>query len=268
MSLLDGSSKSALIIAHPGHELRVLGWLHSAPRVVHVLTDGSGRQGTPRLASTHRVLSDAQAVIGDIFGHVTDRQLYSHFLQGDVNALRQVTQSLADSLIDDAIEFIVADASGEGFLAHDVFRMIVHCAVRVAEDHLNRKIPVYDFLVDGSPQDCGTCSKAQTLWLHLGDQELQSKIDSAFAYPEVRPFVNEALERFGKEAFRTECLRPADQSLDLTRFDLATSYEQHGAQLVQTGEYSTVIRFDQHVLPTFEQLYTQLGFEYAFPAVA
>ena len=37
--------KAALIVAHPGHELRVHHWMELARPLVLVLTDGSGRQG-------------------------------------------------------------------------------------------------------------------------------------------------------------------------------------------------------------------------------
>ena len=41
-------SKTALMVAHPGHELRVWHWLEiECPRVV-VVTDGSGRSGASR----------------------------------------------------------------------------------------------------------------------------------------------------------------------------------------------------------------------------
>jgi hypothetical protein len=53
---MESFGESALIIAHPGHEIRVHGWLERAKPVVYVLTDGSGRSGQSRLASTARLL--------------------------------------------------------------------------------------------------------------------------------------------------------------------------------------------------------------------
>jgi hypothetical protein len=43
---------AGLIVGHPGHELRVDGWLTQTPPVVHVLTDGSGDRGASRIDST------------------------------------------------------------------------------------------------------------------------------------------------------------------------------------------------------------------------
>jgi len=51
----------ALIIAHPGHELRVHHWLEKTRPLVFVLTDGSGRTAQSRLHSTTRILERAGA---------------------------------------------------------------------------------------------------------------------------------------------------------------------------------------------------------------
>jgi hypothetical protein len=52
---------AALVVAHPGHELRVHHWLELTRPFVIVLTDGSGHSGQSRLASTTRVLAAAGA---------------------------------------------------------------------------------------------------------------------------------------------------------------------------------------------------------------
>jgi len=72
----------ALVIAHPGHELRVHGWLEKARPLVFVLTDGSGRSGLPRLNSTRKVLLDAGAKTGPIFGRFTDAETYASIPRG------------------------------------------------------------------------------------------------------------------------------------------------------------------------------------------
>src|SRR5437879_291791 len=50
----------ALVICHPGHELKLFGWMTRARPVVHVLTDGSGSSKRSRLKSTERVLESAR----------------------------------------------------------------------------------------------------------------------------------------------------------------------------------------------------------------
>jgi hypothetical protein len=57
------STRPALIIAHPGHELRVHHWIEKTRPLVLVLTDGSGRTTQSRLASTTRILEQAGAYL-------------------------------------------------------------------------------------------------------------------------------------------------------------------------------------------------------------
>src|SRR5438552_2179679 len=76
--------RAALVIAHPGHELRVHAWVELAQPLAFVLTDGSGHTGQSRLASTSRLLERTGAAPGGIYGRLTDRALYPAILGGDV----------------------------------------------------------------------------------------------------------------------------------------------------------------------------------------
>src|SRR4051812_8757577 len=75
------SKRAALIIAHPGHELRVHHWLEQAKPLVFVLTDGSGRTTQSRLASTSKILQQAGATSGSIYGRFPDATIYSIMLE-------------------------------------------------------------------------------------------------------------------------------------------------------------------------------------------
>src|SRR5260370_411620 len=71
---------AALVIAHPGHELRVHHWLERARPVTFVLTDGSGHTDRSRLAATTAILERAGATRGAIYGAMSDRELYQAIL--------------------------------------------------------------------------------------------------------------------------------------------------------------------------------------------
>ena len=62
-----GGAPAALVVAHPGHELRVHHWLERTAPVVCVLTDGSGANGRSRIGSTLGLLRLAGADAGPIF---------------------------------------------------------------------------------------------------------------------------------------------------------------------------------------------------------
>ncbi len=74
---------AALIVGHPGHELRVHGWLEVARPLVFVLTDGSGRTGNSRVSSTKSIVNQAGATPGRLFGAITDEAAYEAILNHD-----------------------------------------------------------------------------------------------------------------------------------------------------------------------------------------
>src|SRR6266481_64211 len=105
--------RPALVVGHPGHELKVFGWMTEHRPLVHVLTDGSGRHGISRLPSTARLISQAGAKSGEVFGPVSDAAMY-RALQGkntpyELNRLN----AQAASFIQHDIHF-VADDDSEG----------------------------------------------------------------------------------------------------------------------------------------------------------
>ena len=62
---------AALVIAHPGHELRIHHWLERARPVTFVLTDGSGHTDHSRIEFHHdRPRSCGRAAWRDLRGNV------------------------------------------------------------------------------------------------------------------------------------------------------------------------------------------------------
>lgn len=90
--------RAALVVGHPGHELRVHGWLELTAPLTFVLTDGSGRTGQSRLASTTTVLEAAGARRGSIYGRVTDREIYAAILDHDFVFFTDLAEELAEAL--------------------------------------------------------------------------------------------------------------------------------------------------------------------------
>src|SRR5262245_4158042 len=146
MRLVDLPGKrAALVVAHPGHELRLHGWLTIARPVVHVLTDGSGATGPSRLASTRRVVAAAKATEGEVFGAMTDAAVYAAILSRDVAALGGIVASLARSFEAHEIDHVVVDAV-EGYNpAHDLVSILV--AAAIAEGGRDRRPAVFDYAV-------------------------------------------------------------------------------------------------------------------------
>jgi hypothetical protein len=249
-----GGVRAALVVGHPGHELRVYGWLTAVQPVVHVFTDGSGSDGVSRLDSTSALLDEVGASRGSVYGRMTDREIYGAMLAGDHARFIALAEELAASLLQSGANFVAGDAI-EGFNpSHDVCRYVINAAVRLASAASGRAIPCCAFALAAAPDACETA--ARPLQMSLDDRLLDRKLQAARAYAELRPEVEAALARHGAEAFRRELLWPIDLA-DRYGWDPARVpyYEAFGAERVRAGTYDAVVTFREHVRPLADALW-------------
>jgi hypothetical protein len=246
---------AALVIGHPGHELRVHHWLERTRPIVFVLTDGSGRGGVSRLDATRDVLARTGSVPGELFGPLTDRACYDALLAGDVALFQDLARRLASALVAADIRQVASDAV-EGYNpTHDVCQMLAAAAVDIAAAGAapGRDIAHVEFPLVGSPSPEEELADGDTR-LVLDDAALDRKIAAARAYPGLAGEVEAALRAHGREAFRVECLRRACASPE--RPGDAPFYEQHGARRVEEREYPAVVTLRDHVRPLARALRT------------
>jgi hypothetical protein len=250
------AANPVLVVGHPGHELRVYGWLMAARPVVHVLTDGSGSDGTPRIDSTTALLDGAGASRGSIYGRLSDREIYAAILAGDHARFIALSEELAAAFVRDNVDLVAGDAV-EGFNpSHDVCRYVINAAVRLASAANGRTIRCYAFPLDSAPDLRHDNHHGHTLLVHLDDAMLNRKLQAAHAYTELRGEVESALQYFGTEPFRTEHLWPVDLSDPYGwKADRIPFYESYGAQRVASGAYTHVVRFREHLRPLADALW-------------
>lgn len=270
--------RAALVVAHPGHELRVYGWLAAMRPRVFVLTDGSGRSNVPRIDSTSRLLSSVGAARGPIYGRLSDAELYAAILDHDFPLFKGLADELAASFAADRVEVVAGDAAEGGHPGHDACRLLVNAAVRMAERETGRAIANFDFPLVARPDDCPAEARPAATWLRLDDETFARKIRAALDYPEVTAEVEAAFSGAGSvamqanpdlaarsrintdgmnsETFRTECLRPVAPGADSAGAfdDEPPFYEQYGERQVAAGVYERVLRYREHILPLAEAL--------------
>jgi hypothetical protein len=247
----------ALVIGHPGHELRIHHWVETARPLVFVLTDGSGRGLPSRLPSTENVLRQAGARPAPIFGRWTDAQAYEILLSGNLDALSDLTRELAEALVANNTEAVVADAK-EGFNpTHDLCRYITNAAVLVADRTSGRTSANFDFVVVAHPDTAPGEIRNRCVRLQLDEAALTRKRIATENYPELKKEIDDAIARFGLEVFATELLRPVGpHSPD--GFDGPPFYETHGTNRVKEGHYERVIRYREHFRPLMQALWREL----------
>jgi AcrR family transcriptional regulator len=270
-------SRAAMVVAHPGHELRVYGWLERTRPRVFVLTDGSGRTQRSRVSSTDDVLSAVGASRGSIYARYTDTALYAAILDRDFRLFTDLADELADAFVRDETQTAAGDAC-EGYNpAHDACRLLLNAAVALASGTSGTAIENLEFTLVGRPDECAEKSRAAARWLRLDDETFARKLLAARNYPELAAEVEAALAGVGSvglrehpdlaarsgltsvgtggDAFRVECLRPASNGArNGGGFDAPPFYEQYGERQVAAGHYSRVLRYREHMLPLAEAL--------------
>src|SRR5262245_45437752 len=128
MNELD-SHRWALVVAHPGHELRAFHFVERTRPMVSVLTDGSGWNGPPRIAESAELLTGLGAPLGPVFGRLVDRHAYAHLMSSDTTVFMDIANTIAARFAEAGITAVVTDAAEEYNPLHDVCRAVAECAV-------------------------------------------------------------------------------------------------------------------------------------------
>ena len=241
------SGPAMLVVGHPGHELRVHGWLESARPIVMVLTDGSGHAGVPRLLSTELVITRAGARSGAVFGRLTDSALYRALLDRRDSVFIEIAELIAAAIVRHDIEIVAGD-DAEGFNpTHDVCRWLVDAAVRIARTRTGRPIANLAFPLMEAPGATDQWPDSPSSTIVLSDAALNRKLAAATGYPEMASEVAAARARFTDEAFRRETFRHVGDNELWTPGHERPFYEQHGSRRVTDGVYAEVIQYDPHM---------------------
>jgi hypothetical protein len=239
----------AVIVGHPGHELKVFGWISRFRPRVYVMTDGSGHQGESRLASTARVLAPLAIDTDKIFGLISDADLYRAILAGRISWFLAAVDLIAESFIANNIDCALADAM-EGFNpAHDLCRTLVDAAVVVVNRETSRTLANYEFSLTEWERGRQAHHDSRCWHFALDDDTLCGKIKAAREYTELKDEVREALALRGTEYFRIECLRQVTQPFQPWDDSARPDYETCGELRVAEGAYQSVIRYDEHIVP-------------------
>ena len=248
--------RSALLVAHPGHELLLHGWLHSERPRVFVLTDGSGRDGVSRLDATTRLLEQAGIACGALYGRYPDQVVYEALLDGDTALFVGLAKELAKSLAGEETLRVVGDAAEGWNPIHDAFRLTVDAAAALASREHGRPLEVFDFALFGPPHPEG----GRALPFHLDAAARAAKRAAALAYTELDREVRFSIERYGEGSYTTEWLVPRSLAAGVYRLpEDPPVYERYGEFLARSGQIERAIRCREHLLPVAAALGAAVG---------
>ena len=245
----------ALVVGHPGHELRVFGWMSEYRPLAHVITDGSGRQGVSRVPSTYRLVERLGASVGTVFGAISDVETYRAILQTDTAFFIDIVSDLAASFVRHRIDFVAGDAA-EGYNpTHDLCRAMVNAAASIAGRSTGTPVANYEFRLAEWEQEFSVAHGERCLHLRLNDDLLHQKLEAAEQYVEMQAETRRGIEQRGEDYFRVECLQRVQA---ISRSHPAAEkpfYERFGEERVTAGQYASVIRFNEHILPIMDALF-------------
>jgi len=187
-----------------------------------------------------------------VFGAISDAAMYRALLEKNTPLLLDILSRIAASLVEHGIDFVAGDAS-EGFNpTHDICRVLINGAVALAERTSGRAISNYEFCLTEWEQDCQELHDDRCMHLRLEDELLRKKLDAAEEYAELRDEVRQAIGQRGTEHFHIECLREVCAPFAQNHDSGKPYYETWGEQRVVQGEYASVIRLKEHMLPIME----------------
>ena len=246
LSTPDGGKRPLLLLAHPGHELRLFGWLRREQPLIVIVTDGSGSTGMSRLDLSERVVEQTGGEIV-ISGYFREPDLYARILRGDHAQLIALATRIGEIAANANVTRIVCDASEGYHPAHDLCLPLAQAAVRCA----GTSPEILEYAVIGDPR-AGRQS-ADNMVMTLDDATWREKISCSRRYATESGSVLEQevrymFDTFGEEAFRHEILQPAGRITAQLEHG-KRYYERRGEQQVAAGRYQRVLRHAEHVQP-------------------
>ncbi|MHA4808865.1 hypothetical protein ACX0G9_12195 [Flavitalea flava] len=244
----------ALIIAHPGHELRVFHFVELYKPRVYILTDGSGSSGTSRLDNTIGILKDCGASISPVMGYFTDKEIYRIILERDYSSLTALAQDILLDFHEHNIRVVAGDAI-EGFNpAHDLCRYLINLIVVAEEAKSGKEMQNFDFLLEGLMNE-----EDASLIVRLDEAGFERKLKAAEGYTELAQELQSVIRKFGKSPFMVECLRRVVNPNKYIAWEGEVPYyEEYALEKVKNGVYKKIISFQEHVLPLIRHLSTHL----------
>jgi len=249
----DQTRRPALVVAHPGHELRLFGWLAAHRPTVHILT-GATRVGPERIEASAALVAEVGATKGRLFGGVPDRDVYAMVLAGDPGPFHEWTDRLRDAFVADDPSLVVVDAWQLYNVCHDLVHVMARVAAAEASRRLGRTLAVHDYPVVVDAVAGPAPSGPLVGGLRLDAGELARKMAAARAFPDVACELAEIVAHEGEDALARETLRstlPLDQLVPAP--GVKPAYEWYGEQRVAAGLYREVLRWS-HVAPIVASL--------------
>ncbi|WP_029413300.1 MULTISPECIES: hypothetical protein [Acidovorax] len=240
--------KPLLLVAHPGHELRIFEWVRRVKPHVVILTNGDGSIGQARLSDTQDLLADIGVrVRRDWLEPVSDAAVYQALLGTAPSPFAGWLTQLTQAALQEGIDVLVSDQA-EGYNpTHDLCRVLANCLVQQM-GQAGRQVRNLEIPLVGHPCDPAHEEQAEVK-ITLSAPELAQKLAKMQDYarrcsPVLEQELQTMLDSYGQQAFATECLYTARRTPyeDGKVPDAMPSFERIGEERLLAGIYKHVIQ--------------------------
>ncbi|MCR9223858.1 MAG: hypothetical protein NXH70_07280 [Hyphomonas sp.] len=248
---------TAMIIAHPGHELLVLSALRHTQPLTAIFTDGSGSINEPRISYSERILEMAGAVRSSVFGRYSDKDCYAFIKARDSTPFVELRDELVEEFLADNVQQIFSDACEYYNPMHDLASYVADAVtIKLAS---KRGSPADRFVIPIAPSDGLTrvaLKSDAVVSLPQTPDDLIFKLEAIGAYEPLAQEIQSAKTLEG-EAYLQEklCLHQpiaqAPGALEIEPF-----YERFGRERIAAGVYSELITYSEHMMQIANDILT------------
>lgn len=238
-ALREAAGDRALLLhAHPGHELRLFGWMERYRPTLFLMTDGSGG-GASRTHHSSETALRAGARIGSAFGAAPDRDWYAAILNADTTMFEKMVDALVQSAAAQDSVLIVSDAVDGYNPMHDLCEAVAATAASTLRRQGRNATHLVARAVSGG--DNGDIITD----IRLNDEAQARKQAAIDAYTPLAEEVRRLLEEEPGALASEQLRRPAFEWP--TRW--SPSWESVGASRVATNKYVQRIEYARHIRP-------------------
>ena len=222
-------TRPLLIVAHPGHELRLFAWMERERPLLCILTDGSGSIAPARTRYSDALARGCGALRGPVFGLMPDRDWYAAILSGDSTPFTTAVEAIAAAATPGAP--VIADPV-EGYNPmHDLAAAVADAvAARIGGARLTYPL---------------MAARQGGKVLRLDAAGLARKRGAIMAYAPLAEEA-EAMLRAQPEALAEERILPDGHDWPPMA---EPAYERIGAERAARGVYGRTIGYAEHVRP-------------------
>jgi hypothetical protein len=237
------SALPVLIIAHPGHELRLFAWMERERPLVFILSDGSGGAQSSRLDYSVAAIRAAGATLIEGSGQRSDREWYAAILAGDIPAFTQAADAITAAALTMHAPLVVSDAADGYNPLHDLCQALAGAVVQ----RIARHSEAPRFLV--SPATANAMGTRSIAW-KLEDETARRKHRTILANAPLAEEVTRLLAEAPEALYTEQLLVP---TFDWPE-NWTPEWEAFGRKRVNEGRFAAPITYRDHVLPIAKAL--------------